>query len=302
MIKKMTTIRLVADKEKEQMHDNPLFPCSIYCIDWKKGGIQSLPWHWHRELEFMFVASGSALVEYAGKQSVLQAGDGFFCNSRVLHKYKLHGERCQLYCVVFDEKFISGGIANVIFKKYVQPIVTDELFPGTYLHTAIKRERDAIINIRKAFEAAQKEIFGYELDLRYHIGKALAILSDHPTASKIGYTTPQMERIKIMVDYIHGHYGEQLSVEELAEQAGISEREAQRCFQSIFNMSPRQYIQNYRLQVAEEMLVESNDSILSIGMACGYYNPSHFSKAFRLYRGCSPHVFRKQNSYSEDKG
>ena len=296
MIKKMTTIRIMADKEKEQMHDNPLFPCSSYCIEWNRGGIQSLPWHWHRELEFMYVASGRAVVEYAGKRAIVEAGNGFFCNSRVLHRYALDGERCQLYCILFDEKFISGGIANVIYKKYVKPIVTDEMFSGKYLHTDVKRERDVIINIRRAFIAAQKEIFGFELDLRYNIGKALAILSDHPTASRIGYTTPQMERIKVMLDYIHGHYSEQISVEELAAQAGISEREAQRCFQSIFNMSPRQYIQNYRLQVAEEMLLESNESILSIGMACGYYNPSHFSKAFRLYRGCSPHAFRKQNS------
>lgn len=295
MIQKMTTIRIAADKEKEQMHENPLFPCSVYCIEWKKGGIQSLPWHWHRELEFMYVASGKAVVEYAGKRAIVPEGEGFFCNSRVLHRYRLEGDSCQLYCIVFDDKLISGGVANVFYKKYVQPIITDELFSGKYLHMNIKRERDVITRIKKACLAVQGENFGYELDLRYHVSKALAILSDHPTASMIQYTTPQMERTKVMVDYIHSHYGEPITIEKLAFHAGISEREAQRCFQSIFSMSPRQYLQNYRLQVAEEMLLDSGESILSIGLVCGFSNPSHFSKAFRLYKGCSPHVFRQRN-------
>lgn len=40
MIRQMTTMRIAADKEKEQRHEIPLFPCSIYVSDWQKGGIE----------------------------------------------------------------------------------------------------------------------------------------------------------------------------------------------------------------------------------------------------------------------
>ena len=296
MIKKMTAIRIAADREKEQMHDTPLFPCSVYISDWKKGGIESIPWHWHNEIEMMYIYSGSAIVEYAGEKSILEEGDGFFCNSRVLHKYQINSIRCRVCYLVFDEALISGGIGTIFYQKYLHPIISNSAFPGKFLFRRNKQDREVIKKIMAAFTAAKNEPQGFELDIRYNLGKALIILGDEQNLSADSCITPTMERIKEMVDYIHGHYSEPISTCELAEYAGISEREAQRCFSRVFRLTPRQYIQNYRLQVATEMLLETSQSILEIGIACGFSNPSHFSKAFRLYQGCSPHVFRKRNN------
>ena len=296
MIKKMTTIRIAADKEKEQMHDTPLFPCSVYISEWKKGAIEAIPWHWHNEFEMMYIYSGSAIVEYAGEKAVLQEGDGFFCNSRILHKYQLNSIQCRVCYLVFDEKLVSSGLGTIFYQKYVHPIISNTAFPGKFLYRKDKRDREVIKKIKAAFLAAQNEPQGFELDIRYFLGKALAILGEENHISVNVHMTPTMERIKEMVDYIHSHYGEPISTAQLAANARISEREAQRCFSSVFHISPQQYIHNYRLQVAVEMLLETSDSILDIGIACGFSNPSHFSKAFRQYQGCSPHIFRKKNS------
>ena len=53
MIQQMTAMRIAADKEKEQRHETPLFPCSVYLTDWQRGSIEGCPWHWHKDLELM---------------------------------------------------------------------------------------------------------------------------------------------------------------------------------------------------------------------------------------------------------
>lgn len=57
------------------------------------------------------------------------------------------------------------------------------------------------------------------------------------------------DKIKDLMIYIHQHYGEKISVSEVAASAYLSERECFRIFQECLHMTPMQYIQNYRLQM-----------------------------------------------------
>ena len=296
MINKTTVIRIRANNEKEQLHDTPLFLCTAYYSDMQKGGIESIPWHWHKELELMYIVSGCVNVECGAEKANLEEGDGFFCNSKVLHKYQLVSEKCQICYLVFDEKLISGGMGTVFYKKYVHPIVTAVTFHGKHLSKYNSEDVAAIDGIKAAFLAAREEPNGFENEIRYYLGKTLIILADQVHLPVTRHTTLPMERAKEMVEYIHSHYSEPISTEQLAYHAGIGEREVQRCFKNVFKMSPHQYILNYRLQVAEEMLLDTTESILSIALACGFANPSHFSKSFRIYRGCTPNAFRQRNS------
>ncbi len=58
-------------------------------------------------------------------------------------------------------------------------------------------------------------------------------------------------------------------------------------------MTPAEYIRNYRLQAACQMLAEGQESITDIGQACGLGAGSYFSKIFREYANCTPAEYRK---------
>ena len=91
MIRQMTTMRIASDKEKEQRHEIPLFPCSTYISDWKKGGIDGCHWHWHKDVELICVVSGQVKAYCNGQSYLLEAGDGFFVNTKALHRYQAQG-------------------------------------------------------------------------------------------------------------------------------------------------------------------------------------------------------------------
>ena len=300
MIQQMTTMRIAADREKEQRHETPLFPCSVYVTDWQKGGIEGCPWHWHRDLELMYVAEGSVCAECGGKQVILREGDGLFFNTRALHCYKVLGEKaCHVCYLIFNPDFVSGGVGTIYHQKYIAPLVEEKSFPCQFLFGENARDKEIIDSMRSAFLAVRQGATGYEYDVRYHVSRALLkLLLDYlPLAYKSKQQTPQMERLQEMLDFLHWHFNEDISLEQIASSAGVSNREAQRCFKGILDMSPMEYLHHYRLQVAEELLVGTSDSVLDVGLNCGFANPSHFIKAFRSYRGCTPRVFRQRNAY-----
>lgn len=102
-------------------------------------------------------------------------------------------------------------------------------------------------------------------------------------------------RTRAILDYIHHHYFEPVTLSDMAASASICEREMQRCFRADLHLSPITYLQNYRIHIARKMLLESRQSVLEIGMACGFQNPSHFCRIFRKHTGSSPMEFRQNN-------
>ena len=299
MIQQMTAMRIAADKEKEQRHETPLFPCSVYVTDWQRGGIEGCPWHWHKDLELMYLAAGSVQVECSGQQTVLKEGDGLFFNSKVLHRYQVVGdEPCHVCYLIFNPDFVTGGAGTIYHQKYIQPLVSDASYPCQFLYGTRQKDKGIIGRIRAAFEAAHRGEAGYEYDVRYNVSKALLqlLLDYQPLELASKHLTPRMERLQEMLDFLHWHFSEDISLGQLAESAGVSSREAQRCFRDILHMSPMEYLHQYRMQVAEELLLGTADSVLDVGINCGFPNPSHFIKSFRKYRGCTPRVFRQRNA------
>lgn len=71
----------------------------------------------------------------------------------------------------------------------------------------------------------------------------------------------------------------------LARDAGMSTRQLERLFRRYLNRSPKRYYMELRLSRARNLLMQTDMSVISVAMACGFASPSHFSKCYRaLYR------------------
>ena len=74
----------------------------------------------------------------------------------------------------------------------------------------------------------------------------------------------------------------------IAEEIGISTRQLERLFGRYLNLSPKHYFMEMRLHRAQNLLVQSEQSVTEIAMACGFQSTSHFSKVYRAHFGRSP--------------
>lgn len=97
----------------------------------------------------------------------------------------------------------------------------------------------------------------------------------------------------LILDYIHTHYSESISVETLAELAQQSKYHFIRAFKMTTGYTPHQYITIFRIRKAKELLIFSNKSVTEISYEVGFSSSSQFYKNFATLVGCTPKQFRE---------
>ena len=86
-----------------------------------------------------------------------------------------------------------------------------------------------------------------------------------------------------------------LSNSDIAQNINISEVYFRKLFTSKYNISPKQYILNMRIEKAKHLLVHSPYSITAIATECGFSSVYIFSRCFKNRVGISPNEYSKKN-------
>lgn len=98
-----------------------------------------------------------------------------------------------------------------------------------------------------------------------------------------------------VVEYIRAHYAERLSIPDIAEHFGFSQRQLERRFAETFRASPREYLIRLRILIASERLRHSDEPISAIAIDCGFYDHSSFIRYFKRALGLTPLAYRKRH-------
>lgn len=101
--------------------------------------------------------------------------------------------------------------------------------------------------------------------------------------------------IKEALAYIEQNFQNDISVEGIAEFCGLNRSYFGRIFKDTIGKSPQEFLMNYRMVKATELLKLTGFSIGDIANAVGYPNQLHFSRAFKNVYGVSPREWRNKN-------
>jgi AraC-like DNA-binding protein len=93
------------------------------------------------------------------------------------------------------------------------------------------------------------------------------------------------------ISALHETPGHRWSVQELAERVGMSRSVFAQRFKETVGESPMEYLTRWRMLLARDKLVNSNDPVSVISLALGYESEAAFSTAFRRIMGCSPRQY-----------
>jgi len=99
--------------------------------------------------------------------------------------------------------------------------------------------------------------------------------------------------VRVLAEYIEAHLAEPISLQDLAELAGLSTYEFARRFRESTGMPPHQYVTRRRIERARTLLVNNDLSILEVALACGFSSQSHFAATFRTLVGVTPRRYRR---------
>jgi len=101
-------------------------------------------------------------------------------------------------------------------------------------------------------------------------------------------------RVRRAMAYICDHYRSPITLEDLALAAGVSASRLAHLFPQELGLTPMQYLEQHRIEIARQRLAATNDSISAIAERVGYGSASYFSKVFRRVEGCSPRESRQR--------
>jgi AraC family transcriptional regulator, L-arginine-responsive activator len=96
------------------------------------------------------------------------------------------------------------------------------------------------------------------------------------------------------VTLMEANIEEPLSTDEIAQLAGVSRRQLERLFKQYLGSLPSRYYLELRLKRARQLLLDTNHSIVQVGLMCGFSSGSHFSTAFGTLFGNTPREERQR--------
>ena len=103
------------------------------------------------------------------------------------------------------------------------------------------------------------------------------------------------ESVQNVLNYIEGHYEEDINIDTLSAVSHLSKFYFQRLFYKLVNKNAMEYIKLRRLAISLKLLKESDEGILDIALNCGFKSHSSFSSAFKEVYGITPDYYRKRH-------
>lgn len=164
--------------------------------------------------------------------------------------------------------------------------------------TPIHREMFRLLS--QIYEEAQESQPGYEIAMRAYCAllytnllRRMAKQEDIQTV----LTEAESSNADIIcraLTYIEEHYQEPISMQQVASEYNVNYYYFSRIFKQYTHQGFRDYVMNFRVNMARKMLLQTNDSITSIALNCGFETISYFIKKFQEVTGMTPKNFRKQ--------
>jgi AraC-like DNA-binding protein len=96
-----------------------------------------------------------------------------------------------------------------------------------------------------------------------------------------------------MFKYIQNHFTENIAINNLATEYGLSLRQFERKFKEQLRITPRELIIKMRIQLACDQLQDPKNELSEIAYSCGFYDQSALTRQFKKHMGFTPSQYRK---------
>lgn len=306
----MKLLKTLALKQKEDAHHGKaLFPLQKYITQLDKEH-PVVTTHWHDEAEFTLVKEGSAEYQINLEDYAITAGDLVFIQPRILHTIALNSTEqiqqkyfqmeqyqqkpFQSETYVFHLNYLGANATDICATRYLLPLMNEEYTLPCHIspdHPAYASLNAIFSQINGLYEETPP---GYELAIKSCLLQAIFLLLPYGVSGKNQDTDSASEKLKTVLDYIHLHYADALSIKELAAQCYFSEYYFMRFFKKHMHMTVIEYLNNLRMEKAVELFEQGYTSIIEVSMSVGFHSLSYFHKVFREKFSMTPKQFLQQ--------
>ncbi|OWA33678.1 AraC family transcriptional regulator [Saccharibacillus sp. O16] len=285
--------------KEQRIHGNPMYPVSTYVME-DLDYTTIMDCHWHEEWEFTIVTRGTVKFQIGTEYYEVSQGEAMFVHGGELHAgYRVGEEPCAFSAVVFAPEFLSSRGYDVLQDQFIEPLLQKKVLPPAFLGSEEPWQQQVLALITAIIDDNQRCSPAFELMTKARLLQIFALLQGHmrkQSHTSHGGDREKIERLKMVLGYMHEHYPSPIKLSELSGLLGMSEGHFCRFFKSMVHKSPVDYLNRYRTQQACRLLESSSHKIVEIAMEVGFDSLSYFISVFKQHQGCTPSQYRKRSA------
>lgn len=250
-------------------------------------------WHYHPEIEMVFVNGGSGKRQIGSHLSYYTDGDLILIGSNLPHCGFTDDSTGNKNETVIQMKpdFLGSDFLNLQETKYIS-----ELFNKA--KGGIAFGPDTIKAVGKRIEMMDHQPPFERLLSLLTVLKELENAKDYKILNASGFSMEMQaqdnDRINMIFNYVKDHFHEEIILDEVAEMASMTTPSFCRYFKKTTKKTFTKFVNEYRIVHAAKLLAEKQTSIANISYESGFYNFSHFNKLFKEFTGKSASEYRKE--------
>lgn len=227
--------------------------------------------------QFLFTLEGKGLLEIDDKSFSLKEGSCLYLSPNIPHRYRPDGEKWKTAWIVFRGNELFDIMKRLDFGDYIVKDLGDDTRLTSIFDQIFSASSDAYSGKEKC------SLLIYEMIL---VAKSCL-------CSEESSFTSNTDIAGKAIRYINKYYYKDITLEELAENSGVSLQHLCRCFKAKMNMRPIEYLARKRIAESKNLLLNSDLSIQEIAVAVGYSGATYFGMVFKKCEKISPSEFRK---------
>ena len=199
------------------IHGTELEPFHIYHQIYEHGGLQ-VPFHWHKEMEWIWVEKGSLELTLGTQRKILQKQDFVMINSYELHQLRSIGNTSSIHhALVFLPNMLAFSYPDHCQISYIEPLLSRQLLLPSFL----PKNLSCISSVRSIFQELlvlyDTRPSGWQLLLKNNLYHILVILFSEnllqPSPANRSLQTRE-NQYKQILRYIQEHYDRKIYLDE----------------------------------------------------------------------------------------
>mgnify|MGYP003212848375 FL=1 len=247
--------------------------------------------HKHLRLEINHVKKGNCMMHLDNESINFVEGDTMIILSNVNHVFEAGSGGTTLMQLEFLPEIFSGFDLN--FPGCIDGIGLASISPFSEENKLIKIVNN--IGIMRVVQRIVNELEGknsyYQYLVVMYYAELLVLIYRYMSENYLPIC--QNDALKRAISFIRFNYHKDISINDVAIQADISERYLRSLFSQYLNISPLDYLNQIRINKSIELLRNTELSVKEICFQCGFQSPQYFSRIFKQQTGISPREVAK---------
>ncbi|MEJ7736975.1 MAG: AraC family transcriptional regulator [Chitinophagaceae bacterium] len=252
------------------------------------------PWHYHPEYELTFIINSNG-VRYVGNSiETFEKGDLILLGPNLPHCWKntgIQNELCSSFVIQWKEDFLGTELPLIPEFKNIHKLLQLSK-KGIKFNKKIALEFGNKYNSLLTFPPFEKYIsfLGWLNEMSQ--------INEYTTLCEQGFTSDlnyeNSKRINIVYQYLKEHYNEKIALSDVALLVNMSEEAFSRFFSKTIQKPFFSFLNEYRINIATKLLIETDMQVAEICYSCGYESLPFFYRQFIKYKNCPPQAYRKK--------